>query len=249
MKLLLILLLHVGAVLSTLYVSNWTVFVLSCLIWYALSHLFGLAIVYHKLFSHRSFVPKKGVAELGTLINILSFKTSPNVYTLLHRIHHKYVDTDLDPHTPKDYWYRGYFGILFPSGVLNKFSDQTKKDMVNDIYTDFPWIKKITRNFELLALIVFYTAIYAISPDIFFAILVGNILSIHTGLLVNVLGHKKVNGVMTTINRPWLAMPFTPTFNHRYHHENPKDFNEAGPGNFELGAWLIKNFLSKNNLT
>lgn len=240
---------HVGAAASIFYVSNWGLFVVSFLIWYSLSHLFGLAIVYHKLFSHRSFVPKKGVAELGTLINILSFKGTPGMYALIHRIHHKHADTDLDPHTPRDHWYRGYFGIIFPSDILNKFSDQAKRNIVNDIYTDFPWIKKMTRNFQSFALIIFYTAIYVMSPNIFFAILVGNIVSMHTGLLINFLGHKKINGSMTTINRPWLAVPFSPSFNHRYHHDHPRDFSEAGPGNFELGAWLIKNFLVKNNPT
>jgi len=249
MKLLLILLLHTAALLSIFYVSNWGLFFLSCLIWYLLSHLFGLAIVYHKLFSHRSFVPKKGVAELGTLINILSFKGTPGIYALIHRIHHKHADTDLDPHTPKDNWYRGYFGIIFSTNILAKFSDQEKRNIVKDIYDDFKWVKLLTRNFQLVMLIVFYTVIYTISHNLFAGILVGNIMSIHVGLLINLLGHQKVNNSMSTVNRPWLATLLGPSFNHKYHHEYPGDFNEAGPKNFELAAWLIKNFLGKSNLT
>jgi fatty-acid desaturase len=260
--------LHMGAVLSTFYVSNWGIFVVSFLIWHQISHMFGMAIVYHKLFCHRSFVPKKGVAELGTLINILSFKGKPDMYALVHRIHHQHADTELDPHTPRYHWYRGYFGVIFPTDVLNKFSNQTKRNIVNDIYNDFKWIKLLTIKFQLVALIVFYTVIYTISHDVFAGILVNNVVSLHLGLFVNLFGHQKMiltqkaPVMLLATNRPWLANFLVQSFltgasatgfltnaNHKYHHDHPDDFNEADPKNFELAAWLVKNFLSKRNLT
>lgn len=246
MALLFIFLLHIGAAAAAFYISDWTIFVVSFVAWYQLSHLFGLSIVYHKLFSHRSFVPKTGVAELGALINILSFKGTPDVYALIHRIHHRHSDTDLDPHTSKDQWYRGYFGILFPNKILEKFSPREKRDFVKDVYVDFRWVKQLTFKVRLALLIVFYTTIFIIDQNLLAGVLCGSVVSIHIGLMINLFGHRKVNNNMVTVNRPWIAAWFGPSFNHNYHHTYPRSYHEAGPGRFELASWLIKNFLSKS---
>lgn len=245
MTMLFIFLLHIVAVVATLYLSNWIIFVASFVLWYLLCHIFGLSIVYHKLFSHRSFVPNTGVAELGTLINILSFKGTPGMYALIHRIHHRHSDTDLDPHTAKDHWYRGYFGILFPTKTLEKFSLMEKRNLVNDVYVDFEWIKQLTFRVQLTLIITFYTTIFIIDQNLLAGVLCSSIASIHIGLMINLFGHQKVNSGMVTVDRPWIAAWFGPSFNHNYHHTHPRSYHEAGPGRFELASWLIKNFLSR----
>ena len=222
-------------------VDHWFLFLLSFVIWFIVSHWFGLSIVYHKLFSHRSFIPKSHVALLGTIVNIVSFKGSPQRFTLIHRIHHKHADTDLDPHTPRDHWYIGYFGIVVPDRVLDKFSYEEKRKTVNDIFRDFVWIKKLSPLIQFLIIALFYTVLWLVNYDVMVAVLFASIVSIHVGMLINLLGHQN----STTINRPLMALILGPSFNHDYHHNNPSDYNEAGPDKFEIQAWAIKNFLSK----
>ena len=226
-------------------IDNWTLFLVSFLVWFILTHWFGLSIIYHKLFSHRSFVPKKGVAFAGVLVNVLSFKGGPISYALIHRVHHDHADTDLDPHTPKDHWYIGYFGILTAHRVLKKFSNEEQRKIVSDLFRDFAWTEKITRGKQYLAIIIFYSMLWLLDYNLAIAILFASVVSIHSGLLVNLLGHQKINNVMETVNSPILAGLLGPAFNHNYHHSNPGKYHEAGPGKFEIQSWAVKNFLSK----
>jgi fatty-acid desaturase len=247
MQLFIFFVLHLFLLVLMPEVDNWTVFSISFLIWYILSHWFGLSIVYHKLFSHRSFVPKKGVAFAGVLLNVLSFKGGPQNYALTHRVHHAHADTDLDPHTPKDHWYIGYFGIFNSERVLKKFSNEEKRKIVFDLFRDFSWVEKITRHKQYLAIVVFYSMLWVLDSSIAVAILFASVVSIHTGLMINFLGHQKINNVMETVNSPILAFVFGPSFNHKYHHSNPGNYHEAGPEKFEIQSWVVKNFLSKSN--
>ena len=241
-------LLHLILVFLMLSVNNWFFVATMTVAWYITSHWFGLAVVHHKLFSHRSFIPKSWVAPIGTIINIISFAGTPQRYAIVHRIHHKHVDTDLDPHTPKDHWYVGYFGIMMSDRILSKFTDEEKRKIVNDLFEDFSWIRHLSSKVQLSIIIVFYSILWFVSHDVLVSVLLGSLLSVHVGLAVNVLGHRTLHLNPVTVNRPLLALILGPTWNHKNHHSNPGHYSDAGPGNFEIQAWAVKNFFQRKYL-
>lgn len=233
--------LHLILFFSLTVVGDWFLFFVVSVVWCVITHRFAAAIVYHKLFAHRSFTPIAGVALIGTLISVLSFKGSPQIFSLIHRIHHRYADTDLDPHTPKDHWYVGYFGIHAAKRILRKFSDNEQRRILNDVFRDFSWIKYFNGRNTFLIPVIFYVALWYINQDFFAAILFGSLLSIHMMLVQNVMAHKP-----TIKDYPVLALLVASTWNHYTHHDNPGYYSDAGPERFELEAWIIKKFLSAN---
>jgi sn-1 stearoyl-lipid 9-desaturase len=71
---------------------------------FALSYLWhglGVTVGYHRLLSHRSFKCAKAVEYLFVLGGYLAFEGSPLWWAAIHRAHHKYADTPLDPHSPR----------------------------------------------------------------------------------------------------------------------------------------------------
>jgi stearoyl-CoA desaturase (delta-9 desaturase) len=76
-------------------------------------HGVGVTIGYHRLLSHRSFKCIKPVEYFFVLAGYLAFEGSPIWWAAIHRAHHRYVDTPLDPHSPRYGIAHSYFGWLF----------------------------------------------------------------------------------------------------------------------------------------
>ncbi|CAH1957824.1 unnamed protein product [Acanthoscelides obtectus] len=74
---------------------------------YVLYHLAGLGITAgaHRLWSHRSYKATWPLRVILVLCNTLAFENSVMEWARDHRVHHKYSETDADPHNAK----RGFF--------------------------------------------------------------------------------------------------------------------------------------------
>jgi stearoyl-CoA desaturase (Delta-9 desaturase) len=69
--------------------------------WYL--SLFAQSFFHHRYAAHRAFSMGKGWERFFFLYSFVtqgSSYMSPRVYAILHRIHHAYTDTELDPHSP-----------------------------------------------------------------------------------------------------------------------------------------------------
>lgn len=75
-------------------------------------HGMGTTIGYHRLLSHRSFKCPKAVEYFWVLGGYLAFEGSPLWWTAMHRAHHKYTDTALDPHSPRYGLKNAYYGWM-----------------------------------------------------------------------------------------------------------------------------------------
>ncbi|XP_052126578.1 acyl-CoA Delta(11) desaturase-like [Frankliniella occidentalis] len=67
--------------------------------------LFGTTAGAHRLWTHRTYKAKFPLRVLLTFLHVSSAQTSVLQWVRDHRAHHKYVDTDADPHNSK----RGFF--------------------------------------------------------------------------------------------------------------------------------------------
>lgn len=74
---------------------------------YFFMNVIGIAIGYHRFFSHRGFEVNR-IAKLFLLYSgVIAAQGSPIFWAGVHRGgHHKHADTDADPHNPKDgFWH------------------------------------------------------------------------------------------------------------------------------------------------
>jgi fatty-acid desaturase len=105
-----------------------TVFVISY-IW----HTLGVTVGYHRLLSHRSFACPKLVEYFWVMAGYLAFEGSPIWWATIHRAHHRYVDTALDPHSPKYGMHNAHFGWLMKTGYASHVNPASQsKDLIND---------------------------------------------------------------------------------------------------------------------
>ena len=241
-----IILIHLAIPLVLMSVSNIWVFLTSGVVAFYIAQWFGMAMANHKLFSHRTFVPYTWVAVLGALVNVLFWKQTPQKFAIVHRVHHKYVDADLDPHSPREHWYHAYGVMFFADTILKKIPVTDQHKMVEDLFKDFPWIRLFTAKVQLFFIITCYTLLYLISYDLVAAVFIASVISMHVTCSINVFGHVKRNGIMILVDRPILATVISPAFNHARHHNDPSNYDESTKGSFDITAWLVRKFLAKS---
>jgi len=109
-----------------------TEFLIAFLVFYAW-HGTGITVGYHRLLSHRSFRCIKPVEYFFVLAGYLAFEGSPIWWAAIHRAHHRYVDTPLDPHSPRYGIGHSYFGWLFEMVYPSHIDPYVScKDIVDD---------------------------------------------------------------------------------------------------------------------
>lgn len=76
-------------------------------------HMMGVTIGYHRLLAHRSFKCPKLVEYFWVIGGYLAFEGSPIWWAVMHRAHHRYTDTPLDPHAPRYGLRQAQYGWIF----------------------------------------------------------------------------------------------------------------------------------------
>lgn len=90
---------HAGAV-AALFFSWPAFFTAVALYWISLS--LGIGMGYHRLSTHRSYIPPKGIEYLLAICGTLAMEGGPISWVTTHRIHHQFSNKEGDPHTPRD---------------------------------------------------------------------------------------------------------------------------------------------------
>lgn len=91
---------HAGAV-AALFFFTWPAFFVALALYYVSLSL-GIGMGYHRLLTHRSYVPPKWIEYFLAICGTLALEGGPLSWVTTHRIHHKYSDQDGDPHSPND---------------------------------------------------------------------------------------------------------------------------------------------------
>lgn len=104
---------HLAIILACFYgsLSWWFFSVCFCFV----LQLFGVGIGLHRYFAHKSFSTGKYREWFLLFASCITGMGSPISWAGVHRLHHKYADTDKDPHSPH---INGIFYILL--GAYNK---------------------------------------------------------------------------------------------------------------------------------
>ena len=232
-------LMHI-ALLFGLYNTNfWLVVALTALFYYPL-HSLATVIGYHKLLSHRAFAPNPGLVKTVSWMSMLMFSGQPLAWAATHRLHHKYSDTDQDPHSPIHGRLHAYYTWL-----VSYKMPESDKFIVKDLIKEHPWMLSMWK-YESIAPAVFYAVLFALNTTLATVILFAAILSFHKGMLVNMISHDPLlAGPNKSTDRVWLARLLSPTFLHRDHHQHSNKYDYTNSQVTDYSAWFIRVFLAK----
>lgn len=215
-------------------------------------HMLGVTIGYHRLLAHRSYRCPKIVEYFWVMAGYLGFESSPIWWTTIHRAHHRFTDTEKDPHSPLFGLFRSHTGWIFGKEYPDYLdpAEQTK-DLVNDPLYRFlerggNWHKAHLTNsaigfgFRGVLWILF-------GWQIALASLLAGLLAQQMPFMVNVvchipkLGYKNFGTDDQSVNVWWLAIITLGEGWHNNHHAYP-GCARAGlkPHEFDFSFGVVK---------
>ena len=226
-------------------------FIVAFLISYVL-HGTGITIGYHRLLSHRSFKCVKPVEYFFVLAGYLAYEGSPIWWSAIHRAHHRYVDTPLDPHSPRYGVMHAYWGWLtemnYPAHIDPKV---TCPDIVSD-----PIYKLLECKGDLRAMnitcfsvnIAFRLILWAcFGWQVALAILLASVAVLQIPLMLNVichipkLGYKNFDTEDDGVNVWWVGILGMGEGWHNNHHKFPGSArNGMRAYEFDLSYLIIR---------
>ncbi len=217
-------------------------------------HMLGTTIGYHRLLSHRSFTCKKFVEYFWVAGGYLAFEGSPMWWASIHRAHHRYADTELDPHSPRYGVKRAFHGWIRSSGYPPHINPgEQSRDLMSDPVYRFldqggQWRRahSLTRVigvvFRLIILVLF-------GWKVALASLIAGFTVLQIPLLLNVvchiprLGYKNYATRDDSVNVWWVALLTAGEGWHNNHHAFPGSAR-AGIRKFEVDlSWLTLRLL------
>jgi len=223
---------HVGAIAAlVLFPPTWplvTLLLVSYLI-----RIWAMEAVYHRYFAHAAYRAGRVMQFLLALLGTQCGQRGPLWWAATHRTHHRFADTEQDPHTPvyKGFWH-AHARWLTDASQLN-----TDLDVVADYarYPELRWLNK----YYWVPLYLMVPALWLagdagwFGPDItgWSALLWGGYLpttlALHMTSLVNSIGHmpqipggyRRYPGLRDrSVNRPLLALLMLGAGWHNNHH-------------------------------
>lgn len=218
-------------------------------------HGLGVTIGYHRLLSHRTFRCPKIVEYFLVLPGYLAFEGSPIWWATIHRAHHRHVDTELDPHSPRFGIANAHFGWLMHPTYQSHIDPSTQaKDLTSDPVYRFleqggNWNRAHALNFALnfsvrLAILAFFGWIPALAS------LLAGLAVLQIPLMLNVFCHLPALGYQNyktnedSVNVWWVGLLALGEGWHNNHHAAPGSA-QSGIKPFEFDfSWHIIRFLN-----
>ncbi len=162
--------------LAALLIGNWIVGSL------------GVGLGWHRLLTHRSFQAPKWLEYTLSIFATMSMQDSPNKWIATHRMHHKYVDTDLDPHSARSgFWWPQLGWVVW--GKAQDHDEATIRKYIPDLLKD-PIHRMISRYYlvpiTLSAIILFAIGGWSM---VVWGVAARVVLGWHTTWFVNSLAH------------------------------------------------------------
>ncbi|XP_061706526.1 acyl-CoA Delta-9 desaturase-like [Cydia pomonella] len=223
--------------------AKWQTDVFTCLV--HLVSMLGVTAGAHRLWSHRSYKVKWPLKLLLLIFQTIAMQYSVINWVRDHRMHHKYVDTDADPHNAARGLFFSHVGWL----LVHKHPEYVRKSKgldLSDVYAD-PMLRFQDKYF--LILMPFTTFILPTLIPVYFwneswtnAFFVAAVLRLgltyNTVSLINSAahkwGHKPYDKNILATEISLVSLLFVGEGFHNYHHTFPWDYKAA-----ELGSAML----------
>jgi stearoyl-CoA desaturase (Delta-9 desaturase) len=178
--------------------------------------------VYHRYFSHRSYRLSRPAQFVLGFAATTAVQKGPLWWSACHRDHHRFSDTDRDPHSPKDGFLWSHVGW-----ILSYRYKETKFENVGDL-ARFPELRLLDR-FDVVGPIVLGTAcfLYAGLPGLFIGFFASTVVLWHATFSINSLAHvfgrRRYDTPDTSRNSYLLAFITLGEGWHNNHHFRPRN--------------------------
>lgn len=217
-------------------ISLWAIFAYGSLVWipvvivmFFLMKCVGVTITYHRILGHSTHKMHPIVEAICTFLGMCGTYSSPIDYCASHTLHHKYADTDKDPHGVSQMGWKVMFPILWDTGGPSGGDIRTVVRLMRNKITLF-----YHKNFWFVLFIPYLLLL--ISPQVFFFVyFVPSSIAQWAGSYAT-LNHDKDG----PLDRGLIYSLITGgEHKHVWHHNNPGD--TSGEGWLNTVANLIAN--------
>lgn len=129
--------LHAGALAAPFFFSWQALATAVVLVW--LTGGLGICMGYHRLLTHRSFKTYPAVRRVLAVLGTLAGEGSPIQWVAAHRQHHKYVDREGDPHSPREggLWSHMLWMLSRSNDLSPETTERFAKDLVQERFMRF----------------------------------------------------------------------------------------------------------------
>lgn len=184
----------------------------------------GVNVGYHRMLSHKAFVAPNWLVYFLITVGALVGAGPPLVWAAQHRLHHRFSDTEKDPHNSrKGFWYAHLLHLFYANDFDTNEAEWSKyvPDLVND-----PYLKFLNKFWIPMALVVvvsmyFIGGISLVLWGSFFRV----VISWHAMWFVNsashMWGYRNHNTDDFTTNCWWVGILAAGEGWHNNHHANP----------------------------
>lgn len=219
--------------------------------------ILGITAGVHRLWSHKSYKTKWPLRFMLVVFNTLAYQNSVIDWARDHRMHHKYTDTDADPHNAARGFFYSHIGWLF----LSKHPEYEKKINSIDIsdLEDDPMLRFQHNHYVPMMVIIsfilpLWICVYFWNESLLHAYLVGvafrQMCSLQAIFCVNSVSHKWGKkpydaNILSTENLFVNVLTLGEGF-HNYHHAFPWDYRASELSNNRHNfATLFIDFFAK----
>uniref|UniRef100_A0A6G1SE72 Stearoyl-CoA desaturase 5 n=1 Tax=Aceria tosichella TaxID=561515 RepID=A0A6G1SE72_9ACAR len=223
---------------------------------YAAAYISGLGITggAHRLWSHRAYKARAPVEILLMILQTMAGQNSIYTWSRDHRVHHKFSETDADPHNIKRGFFFAHMGWLCckkhpevrEKGKLIDMSDLEANPIVMFQHRHFWWMATLFMVVVPVAVpvLLWHERLWT---SFVFAFMLRYILSLHGTWLVNSAAHyhgtRPYDKHMEARESPWVIMFGLGEGFHNYHHTFPFDYSTSEFGKyFNVTTALIDMF-------
>jgi sn-2 palmitoyl-lipid 9-desaturase len=218
-----------ASIIPMLAFGHWYHYAASVVV-YFLFGCIGMIMTYHRLLTHRSFKCPLWWEYLGVLFATFSLTGSAISWVAIHRKHHRYADTENDPHSP-DYlgWWRVQFCTAYAS-VEGRYATDLMRNK---------WYLR-QHNYYLYMHLSLMVALWFIDPlAVVYAYLFPAFLTLFLGTLILSTAHhdKKPRNLFV------LAMLTWGDAFHEIHHDNSQLYRLH---KYDITGWLIEKLFVKS---
>ncbi|XP_058922979.1 stearoyl-CoA desaturase 5 isoform X1 [Kogia breviceps] len=244
-------LLHLGAVYSLVLIPKAQPLTLLWAYFCFLLTALGVTAGAHRLWSHRSYKAKLPLRIFLAAANSMAFQNDIFEWSRDHRVHHKYSETDADPHNARRGFFFSHIGWLFVRKHRAVIEKGRKLD-VTDLLAD-P-VVRFQRKYYKITVVLMCFMVPTLVPwciwgeslwnSYFLASILRYTVSLNVTWLVNSVAHMYGNRPydknISPRQNPLVTLGAIGEGFHNYHHTFPFDYSASEFGlNFNPTTWFI----------
>lgn len=205
-----------------------TYFVTGCL---------GITVTFHRLLTHKSYNTHQWIRNLGSLFGTLGGVGSSIGWVSIHRQHHRYSDTEKDPHSPKFGFIRSFYGSVLAGVNVRYVTDLLREPFQVKLHEHY-WKINIAYAGLLLALGGLHAwFVFHVFPSFILWTTMGTV-----NTLSHMWGYRNYPNTREDSRNNWFAglIAWGEGW-HNNHHGDPGNYSfQVKWWEFDMSKWVIK---------